>query len=182
MIATAFLLYDKIGTRSRIGFVGINLCVGGLLYAIQEPKFREWRAKGGMPRSILIPIGITIGIAVVAGGFVVLADAIGLTNVIAEYKDDSNGITYDSSIAKEEVAKIANQLKQTGIFENGSQRHFRLRDAEQQYQLIIPIKQSAVGTAEIQNFMKELSECINNNGDLKKTVIVVADSIAKESK
>jgi hypothetical protein len=60
---TLAVLIDGISeTAGRLGFLGINVSIAGLLMTIQMPDYRRWKTTGQRPRRIVYPILIGLGL------------------------------------------------------------------------------------------------------------------------
>jgi hypothetical protein len=177
LFTALFVFFEKMGNSARVGFFGLNLAIGGLLYTIQRPKYLEYRSSKAKARSLLWPILIAVAAMAVPGTFVVISDVRELGRpAVAQFDDHSNGILYDASIALDEVEKIAGQLRQAEVFRDDSTFQFRLQNEAQRYVLLIPFKEDAMKTLGTEDFMKQLADYINQNGGLKKSLSVGADN------
>ena len=79
-------------------------------------------------------------------------------------------------IASDEVGKIAGQLRQAEVFQDDSGYEFQLQNDENGYVLLIPLIGDATMTPEAEDFMKQLSNFINRNAGLKKSLSVAPDN------
>jgi hypothetical protein len=177
LFVALFVFFEKMGNSARVGFFGLNLALGGLLYTIQRPKYLEYRSSKARARSLLWPILIAVAAVAVLGTFVVISDIRELGRpAIAQYDDHGNGIAYDARIALDEVEKIAGQLRQAEVFRDDSTFQFRLQNENQRYVLLIPFKEDTMKTPRTKEFMKQLADYVNQNGGLKKPLSVGADN------
>jgi hypothetical protein len=171
LIAAVLLFSNKTTVSASIGFVGLNLAVGGLLYSIQMPRFREYKTTGARSRPLLYPILIAIGALAILASPTIISDIVASSEpTTSQYDDRTNGILYDASIGVDEVQRIAVQLRDASVFRDDSSFHFRLQNEEGQYLLSIPFKQNALGKSDTNDFVNQLADYINRNGALKKTL------------
>ena len=132
-------------------------------------------------RSLVTPIVITICVAMILSIPTLISDLrIGSRPSTAELNDHNNTVIYDVSIHRNEASKIAIQLRKAGIFRDDSKVSVLVRDTGQD-EMLIPIKEKAVGTKETREFMDQLSGYLNTNGALKKQLVIFeADSSFKK--
>ena len=174
LIAGVILFQQRIGNSSvfAIRIELMNVCVGGILYSLQKPKYGKWRAEGNKWRSLFIPIVVTIGVAMVLSIPTLISDFRSpVRPTTAELNDHGNRVIYDVSIGETEASKIATELEKAGLFSDDSQITVLVRD-KAQYEMLIPINRKSVGTKETKDLLRQLSEYVNANGALKKQLVI----------
>jgi hypothetical protein len=138
---------------AKMLFEGINIAVGSYLYSKQKKDFDEWKKANRTPKSIFIPIGISI--IPIALLIAIIASNPLANNEIFEFGE--NVVSFPKSIEKEKVAKFSEALISNGILSKDAGVGILVKKKANAYEFYFAINPGYLNYARLR-FIKSIVE------------------------